>query len=253
MIRVISLFPAELHMEKKASPRDTRPDDLVPYFLMRKNTTELLHGLLVKNPMAAFEITAATFKIYKIAHNPMYVTQKRSAVNEGQVDNLKYTPSRSAKGMGRLRRMLEDVKFSGDYEWDCVVGRLQEIAGRSSTKLEEKQRNRVHFGETVTEIDRLYDPCRGGRHLKGRFPQLAREVAGERKSRVYNAAFNSSPLGNMQRMNMGGLNLYWVTKQAIRSLHSSSEAEYQEVREIVEENYDTHSAYDWYADTDTMG
>lgn len=161
-------------------------------------------------------------QIYKIAHNPMYVTQKRSAVNEGQVDNLKYTPSRSAKGMGRLRRMLEDVKFSGDYEWDCVVGRLQEIAGRSSTKLEEKQRNRVHFGETVTEIDRLYDPCRGGRHLKGRFPQLAREVAGERKSRVYNAAFNSSPLGNMQRMNMGGLNLYWVTKQAIRSVGYSA-------------------------------
>ncbi|KAI4266888.1 MAG: hypothetical protein L6R35_006907 [Caloplaca aegaea] len=33
----------------------------------------------------------------------------------------------------------------------------------------------------------------------------------------------------------------------LAQLHSSSKAEYDEVREIIEKNYQTHFAYDWYA------
>ncbi|KAI4113961.1 MAG: hypothetical protein LQ345_005172 [Seirophora villosa] len=265
-------------MENKASPRDTRPDDLVPYFLMRKNTTELLHGLLLPRFLQSVLFQAV---------------EEKTEINEGQVDNLKYTPSRPAKGMRRLCRMLEDVKFSGDYAGAAL-----------STMLEDKQRNR-----------------------------LAREVAGEGKSRVYNAVFKPSPtrehaadehtrsestLSNKAGYSLSGLQCDlqsclaskdfggWNEKshnaashkpinqfatalgflltsytwsqevqrigtlindhpprgedevqalliEILAQLHSSSKAEYQEVREINEENYDTRSAYNWYADADTIG
>ncbi|KAI4265725.1 MAG: hypothetical protein L6R35_007052 [Caloplaca aegaea] len=39
----------------------------------------------------------------------------------------------------------------------------------------------------------------------------------------------------------------------LAQLHSSSKAEYDEVQEIIEKNYETHFAYDWYADPGTTG
>lgn len=242
--------------------------------------------------------------------------------------------------------VLEDLNFSGEHLWYCVMGGTQEIAKRMFAKLEEKHQDRVHFGKKVTKIDRLYDHSQCGPHHEQDHPQLAVDVAGEPKARVYDAVFNSAPLGNMQRMNLRGLNLNWGTKQAIRSLgygasckvgirfktlwwiergikcggvsktdqpirncvypsynindpvdkpgvllasytwsqeaqrigtlingnsadgeaelkallidnlaqlHSSSKAEYDEVKDIIETNYETHFAYDWYSDPGTTG
>lgn len=242
--------------------------------------------------------------------------------------------------------VLDELNFSGNHDWYCVMGGSQEIAKRMFVKLEEKHKDRVQFGKKVTKIDRLYDPCRSGQDHEQDLPQLAVQVAGESQPRVYNAVFNSAPLGNMQRMNLRGLNLNWGTKQAIRSLgysasckvgirfkrlwwiergikrggasktdqpirncvypsyniedpvdqpgvllasytwsqeaqrigtlinsnpddgeaelkallidnlaqlHSSSKEEYDQVKGIIEDNYDTHFAYDWYSDPGTTG
>ncbi|KAI4149289.1 MAG: hypothetical protein LQ341_001360 [Variospora aurantia] len=39
----------------------------------------------------------------------------------------------------------------------------------------------------------------------------------------------------------------------LAQLYSSSKAEYDEVQEIIEKNYETHFAYDWYAGLGTTG
>lgn len=112
--------------------------------------------------------------------------------------------------------VLEDLNFSGDHKWYCVMGGAQEIAKRMYAKVEKKKANRVHFGKKVTKIDRILTPFQTEGHYEP--PSLSVKVADEEKERVYNAVFNSAPLGNMQRMNLRGLNLNWGTKQAIRSL-----------------------------------
>ena len=104
--------------------------------------------------------------------------------------------------------VLEEVNFSTPEDrWFCVMGGSQEVAKLMHAKLEAVKANRVAFNKKVTKMERLPND-----------PNISVRVAGEDKPRVYNAVFNSAPLGNMQRMDLRGLNLNWGTKQAIRSL-----------------------------------
>ncbi|KAL8846236.1 MAG: hypothetical protein Q9221_008668 [Calogaya cf. arnoldii] len=363
MSRVFSLFIDELQMQTKESTKDTQPGDLVPYYLDGKNTAELYNDILVTNPTEKSDSTAATFNITGLP--PGQISQKPSDIINVQLDELKnnlqadpekgwkdfidkfdkfsvreyllqrldfdttewletYSYGTSWYDEALTEMVLEHLNFAEKHDWYCVIGGSQEIAKRMFVKLEGKYKGRVQFDH----------------------PQLAVQVAGESKPREYNAVFNSAPLGNMQRMNLRGLNLNWGTKQAIRSLgygasckvgirfktlwwikrgikqggvsktdqpirncvypsynindpvdkpgvllasytwsqeaqrigtlinsnpadgeaelkallidnlaqlHSSSKKEYEEVKDIIEDNYDTHFAYDWYADPGTTG
>ncbi|KAL8899022.1 MAG: hypothetical protein Q9207_006403 [Kuettlingeria erythrocarpa] len=371
MSRVFALF-TELQMQEKELTKDNQAGDLVLYYLNSANTTELFNDILVKNPTKDSESTAATFKVTGLP--PRQTTQKPSEIIQAQLDELKKTlqvdPEKGWKDFiekadkldfdttewletgtawydeALTEMVLEDLNFSGEHKWYCVMGGSQEIAKRMLAKLEEKHQDRVLFGKKVTKIDRLHGPSRNGPHHDQDLPQLAVEVAGESQARVYDAVLNSAPLGNMQRMNLRGLNLNWGTKQAIRSLgygasckvgirfktlwwiergisqggvsktdqpirncvypsynindpvdqpgvllasytwsqeaqrigtlinnnsadgeaelkallidnlaqlHSSSKEEYNEVKGIIESNYETHYAYDWYSDPGTTG
>ena len=70
--------------------------------------------------------------------------------------------------------------------------------------------NRVSFGKKVTKMEYL-----ASTDLQ---EMIGVHVADEKEYRKYDAVFNSTPLGSMQRMDLRGLNLNWGTKQAIRSL-----------------------------------
>ena len=115
--------------------------------------------------------------------------------------------------------VLEDMNFSEKCPWYCVMGGAQEIAKRMYTKIEARKAFRVSFDKKVTKMERMLTTqnTKGdGKILQG--PKISVEVAGESKPREYDAVFNSAPLGNMQRMDLRGLELNWGTKQAIRSL-----------------------------------
>ncbi|KAL8691863.1 MAG: hypothetical protein Q9218_003007 [Villophora microphyllina] len=264
MKRVFDMFENELDMQKKPSTDDTKPGDLVPYYLTGINTTELFNDINIKNPEGKSQSTANTFEITGLP--PDEANQRPSDIIEAQVGQLltrlKTDPSQGWKDLlsqgdshsvrqwlldrsvlidicsGRTSEhfhdprvssltgasgtswydealtemVLEQLTFSWDGDWFCVMGGSQEIAKRMFKKLETKQTDRVQFGKKVTEIYRLLlkDGTTSGK--------LAVQVAGESKSREYDAVFNSAPLGNMQRMDLRGLNLNWGTKQAIRSL-----------------------------------
>ncbi|KAL8759095.1 MAG: hypothetical protein Q9184_003720 [Pyrenodesmia sp. 2 TL-2023] len=377
MSRVFSLFTNELQMQRKTSTKDTQPGDLVPYYLDGGNTTELFDDILVTNRTGQSESTAVRSKV--TGFPPRQTSQWPSDIIETQIGELEYNlethPEKGWKDfldkfdkfsvheylLHRLdfdttewpetgtswyeealtEMVLDKLNFSGNHDWYCVMGGTQVIAKRMFVKLEGKRKGRVHFGKRVTKIDRLYHPCRSGQDHGQDLPQLAVQVAGESQPRVYNAVFGSAPVGNMQRMNLQGLNLNWGTKQAIRSLgysasckvgirfkklwriergikrggasktdqpirncvcpsyniddpvnqpgvllasytwsqeaqrigtlinsnpadgeadlkallidnlaqlHFSSKEEYDKVKGIIEDNYDTHFAYDWYSD-----
>lgn len=114
--------------------------------------------------------------------------------------------------------VLEQVNFSWEKPWYCVMGGSQEIAKRMGALVRSKEAERIEFGKKVTKIERLLTTSQkqGDEHCL--LPELAVEIAGEPRAREYDAIFNSAPLGNMQRMDLRGLNLNWGTKQAIRSL-----------------------------------
>lgn len=110
--------------------------------------------------------------------------------------------------------ILETVNFDHNIDdWWCIEGGSQELAKRMYAKIENKKSDRVSFGKKVTKLEYLNhtadDPTD---HEK-----ITMHVAGEESSREYDAVFNSAPLGSMQRMDLRGLKLNWVTKQAIRS------------------------------------
>lgn len=395
MSRVFSLFNV-LHMGEKASTKDAKPGDLVQYYLAGKNTTELYNDELVALPDGKSDSTAQTFgvtglpdkqakqkpgdiiepliKIFKekLVKDPkegwqyllnygdkfsvrQYFQQSLDFNTTEWLETYSYGTSWYDEALSEM--ILEDLNFSGDHEWYCVMGGSQELAKRMYAKVENNKANRVHFGKKVTKVDRLVTPFQDSQS-EGQYepPSLSVEVADEEKPRVYNAVFNSAPLGNMQRMNLRGLNLNWGTKQAIRSLgygasckvgirfkklwwiehkkiwqggvsktdqplrtcvypsyniddpidqpgvllasytwsqeaqrigtlinqktsngeddkevakaekelkallidnlaqlHSSNKAEYDRIKTIIEENYDTHFSYDWYADPGTTG
>ena len=114
--------------------------------------------------------------------------------------------------------VLEHVNFSWEENWYCVMGGSQEIAKRMGALVKKKGTERIQFGKKVTKVERLAPTSQEQGDGHWVLPELAVEVAGEPRARVYNAVFNSAPLGNMQRMDLRGLNLNWGTKQAIRSL-----------------------------------
>ena len=113
--------------------------------------------------------------------------------------------------------VLEDLNFSEKVDWFCVMGGSQEIAKRMHAKLEAVKANRVAFNKKVTKIARPFKTIEKGLQVPDG-ADISVTVAGEKKPRVYDAVFNSAPLGNMQRMDLRELNLNWGTKQAIRSL-----------------------------------
>ena len=106
--------------------------------------------------------------------------------------------------------ILEEMNFSWTGDWWCVMGGAQELAKRMFGAIESRQPSRIEFGKKVVKMERLFDVERS--------TKISVRVAGESDSRIYDAVFNSAPLGNMQRMDLRGLNLNWGTKQAIRSL-----------------------------------
>ena len=114
--------------------------------------------------------------------------------------------------------VLEQVNFEWKKDWYCVMGGSQEIAKRMAAKMENEGAKRILFGKKVTKIERLVTTSKKKDDGHECLRELAVQVAGESQARHYDAVFNSAPLGNMQRMDLRGLNLNWGTKQAIRSL-----------------------------------
>ena len=112
--------------------------------------------------------------------------------------------------------LLEDLNFGFTSTWYCVMGGAQEIAKRQYAAVEKVDKGRVEFGKKVVKLEYLLREAKKGETYFGR--KVATTIAGEQKPRVYDAVFNSVPLGSMQRMDLRGLNLNWGTKQAIRSL-----------------------------------
>ncbi|KAM0795456.1 hypothetical protein BDR22DRAFT_796700, partial [Usnea florida] len=110
--------------------------------------------------------------------------------------------------------VLEEINFNAPLkDWWCVEGGSQEIAKRMADKI--KNHEAFHFKKRVVKIDR-HGIDKDEKGADG--VTISLEVEGEKSPRVYDAVFNSAPLGAMQRMDLRGLNLNWGTKQAIRSL-----------------------------------
>lgn len=82
-----------------------------------------------------------------------------------------------------------------------------------------KNQNAVEWETRVTKMERLLktqDSDLGADNVTT--DVNIQKKGSEENSKVYDAVFNSAPLGSMQRMDLRGLNLNWGTKQAIRSL-----------------------------------
>lgn len=110
--------------------------------------------------------------------------------------------------------ILESANFDHEGDWWCIEGGSQEMAKRMYSKVEATKADRISFNKKVTKIEYLLQ-TQGDPAVS---TKIGVQVAGEDKQRVYDAVFNSAPLGSMQRMDLRGLNLNWGTKQAIRSL-----------------------------------
>ena len=109
---------------------------------------------------------------------------------------------------------LDHESKEKDVEWWCIEGGAQELAKNMANSL--KQKASIHYHKTVTGMSYIdYD---NDNNKTGPFDKVGVTVGGESTPRVYDAVFNSVPLGAMQHMELEGLNLNWGTKQAIRNL-----------------------------------
>lgn len=113
--------------------------------------------------------------------------------------------------------ILEDMDFKADANWWCVEGGSSQITNKMREKIH-KPAGDVKFDQRVTKMRFLEykDSLEGTKIVYDNEIEVTVEDGG--KPKMYDAVFNSAPLGSMQRMNLEGLYLNWGTKQAIRSL-----------------------------------
>ncbi|PVH93300.1 hypothetical protein DM02DRAFT_541807 [Periconia macrospinosa] len=109
---------------------------------------------------------------------------------------------------------LDHESQEAEVKWWCVEGGAQEIAKNMAASL--KQTSALKFDKRVTAMSYIDHDNDGEK--TGPFDKVEVKVDGERTPRIYDAVFNSVPLGAMEHMQLEGLNLNWGTKQAIRNL-----------------------------------
>lgn len=128
--------------------------------------------------------------------------------------------------------VIDDLEFGYDDKtnWFCVMGGAQQLCYRMRQDLERTPDSNdkrpiggtIKFKQIVDEIE--YTDLNGKRmDMKNGIQnfdemKVAVTVQDESDKHLYDAVFNSAPLGAQGHMKLEGLNLNWGTKQAIRSL-----------------------------------
>ncbi|KAF2831674.1 hypothetical protein CC86DRAFT_342661 [Ophiobolus disseminans] len=253
MERTFALFDT-LKMERVKDPKQQKPQpgDLIPYFFSGPNQPALYNGVQVVQKDKKPKMSAKTFQVPDL---PVRVQDiAASDLIDDQIQNLKYKyENEGAKEFWRALRktvdpytvrqyfttqipepldyktlefcetlnfgnrwydqaasemVLESLDFNATAPWWCVEGGAAEISNRMMAQIEHQ--DAVNFGKVVTAIS----------YKKDDQGSMKVDVAIDGKSSLtlYDAVFNSAPLGAMQHMHLEGLNLNWGVKSAIRSL-----------------------------------
>lgn len=229
-----------------------KPGDLIPYYFSGVNQPALYNGIQVVPKDNEPKLSAKTFQVPDL---PVRVQDiAASDLIDDQIQNLKYKyENEGAKEFWRALKktvdpytvrqyfttqipepldyktlefcetlnfgnrwydqaasemVLESLDFNPKADWWCVEGGAAEISNRMIEKI--VHRDAVKLGKVVTAISYKKDD---NDNIK-----VDVKIDGESPQPLYDAVFNSAPLGAMQHMHLEGLNLNWGVKSAIRSL-----------------------------------
>lgn len=119
-------------------------------------------------------------------------------------------------GQAFTENVMESLAF--DYKkgvkWWCIDGGTQLLV-KGVKALKDRQgrsvNSKIELGKEVVAV--AYEASADGES------KMRVKMAGEAKPRYYATVFDTTTLAALQRMDLGGLNLPFAAKTAIRSLH----------------------------------